>query len=62
MDLFAGPYADRIRECTSRGCCLVFVYTSLPGRRRWCGEAGAKPAGQAPASLRGGPRIPPVAT
>ncbi|GAA2712743.1 CGNR zinc finger domain-containing protein [Micromonospora olivasterospora] len=36
VDLFGGPYADRIRECSGHDCYLVFVDTSRPGRRRWC--------------------------
>ncbi|MFE9767788.1 CGNR zinc finger domain-containing protein [Streptomyces sp. NPDC005808] len=36
VDLFTGPYADRIRECGSDNCYLLFVDTSRPGRRRWC--------------------------
>ncbi|MGC4762555.1 CGNR zinc finger domain-containing protein [Micromonospora sp. DT46] len=36
MDLFTGPYRDRIRECATHDCYLVFVDTSRPGRRRWC--------------------------
>ncbi|WP_410814486.1 CGNR zinc finger domain-containing protein [Micromonospora sp. 067-2] len=36
IDLFSGPYADRIRECEAHNCYLVFVDTSRPGRRRWC--------------------------
>ncbi len=36
VDLFSGPYADRIRECGSDNCYLVFADTSRPGRRRWC--------------------------
>ncbi|MEU4095311.1 ABATE domain-containing protein [Streptomyces sp. NPDC026673] len=36
VDLFSGPYADRVRECSARDCHLVFVDTSRPGRRRWC--------------------------
>jgi predicted RNA-binding Zn ribbon-like protein len=36
LDLFAGPYAHRIRECASPECALLFVDTSRPGRRRWC--------------------------
>ncbi|MEV6813829.1 CGNR zinc finger domain-containing protein [Micromonospora sp. NPDC051296] len=35
VDLFSGPYADRIRECGGH-CYLIFVDTSRPGRRRWC--------------------------
>ncbi|MFJ4687311.1 CGNR zinc finger domain-containing protein [Streptomyces sp. NPDC088789] len=36
IDLFGGPYADRVRECGSHNCHLLFVDTSRPGRRRWC--------------------------
>ncbi|MFD3520856.1 CGNR zinc finger domain-containing protein [Streptomyces sp. NPDC058653] len=36
VDLFTGPYADRIRECGTPNCYLLFVDTSRPGRRRWC--------------------------
>ncbi|MGW7366941.1 CGNR zinc finger domain-containing protein [Streptomyces sp. NPDC054841] len=36
IDLFTGPYADRIRECGAHDCGLLFVDTSRPGRRRWC--------------------------
>ncbi|MCX4846027.1 ABATE domain-containing protein [Streptomyces sp. NBC_00893] len=36
VELFTGPYADRIRECGSDSCKLLFVDTSRPGRRRWC--------------------------
>ncbi|WP_208607393.1 CGNR zinc finger domain-containing protein [Streptomyces curacoi] len=36
IDLFTGPYADRIRECGAHDCYLLFVDTSRPGRRRWC--------------------------
>ncbi|MET9733847.1 CGNR zinc finger domain-containing protein [Streptomyces sp. NPDC006458] len=36
IDLFSGPYADRIRECGAHDCYLLFVDTSRPGRRRWC--------------------------
>ncbi|WP_371601045.1 ABATE domain-containing protein [Streptomyces sp. NBC_00564] len=36
VDLFTGPHADRIRECGSHNCYLLFVDTSRPGRRRWC--------------------------
>ncbi|MFB7914075.1 CGNR zinc finger domain-containing protein [Streptomyces sp. NPDC056061] len=36
VELFTGPYADRIRECGSANCALLFVDTSRPGRRRWC--------------------------
>ncbi|MFK4544790.1 putative RNA-binding Zn ribbon-like protein [Streptomyces tendae] len=36
IELFTGPYADRIRECGADNCFLLFVDTSRPGRRRWC--------------------------
>lgn len=36
VELFTGPYADRIRECGAHDCYLLFVDTSRPGRRRWC--------------------------
>ncbi|MEU9791675.1 CGNR zinc finger domain-containing protein [Streptomyces sparsogenes] len=36
VELFSGPYADRIRECGAGNCYLLFVDTSRPGRRRWC--------------------------
>jgi predicted RNA-binding Zn ribbon-like protein len=36
IDLFTGPYADRVRECGAHDCRLLFVDTSRPGRRRWC--------------------------
>ncbi|MFD7322105.1 CGNR zinc finger domain-containing protein [Streptomyces sp. NPDC059875] len=36
VGLFTGPHADRIRECGSDTCALLFVDTSRPGRRRWC--------------------------
>lgn len=36
VELFTGPFAERIRECGSHDCQLVFVDTSRPGRRRWC--------------------------
>ncbi|MFF7891327.1 CGNR zinc finger domain-containing protein [Streptomyces sp. NPDC007907] len=36
IDLFTGPFADRVRECGAHDCHLLFVDTSRPGRRRWC--------------------------
>ncbi|MFJ2964595.1 CGNR zinc finger domain-containing protein [Streptomyces collinus] len=36
VDLFTGPFVDRIRECGAHNCHLLFVDTSRPGRRRWC--------------------------
>lgn len=34
--LLSGPLAERIRECASDNCPLVFVDSSRPGARRWC--------------------------
>lgn len=39
IDLFTGTAADRIRECASPECALLFVDTSRPGRRRWCSSS-----------------------
>lgn len=36
VELFTGPFADRVRVCGSHDCRLLFVDTSRPGRRRWC--------------------------
>jgi predicted RNA-binding Zn ribbon-like protein len=36
IELLSGPLADRIRECASDNCPMVFVDTSRPGARRWC--------------------------
>jgi predicted RNA-binding Zn ribbon-like protein len=36
IDLFADTAGDRIRECASPECGLLFVDTSRPGQRRWC--------------------------
>lgn len=36
VELFTGPFADRVRTCESSNCELIFVDTSRPGRRRWC--------------------------
>lgn len=36
IDLFAGEFRSRIRECENPNCGLMFVDTSRPGRRRWC--------------------------
>jgi predicted RNA-binding Zn ribbon-like protein len=39
IDLFAGPYGNRIRACTAPDCSLFFVDRSRPGSRRWCAMA-----------------------
>jgi predicted RNA-binding Zn ribbon-like protein len=36
IELLSGPLSDRIRECASDNCPLVFVDLSRPGARRWC--------------------------
>ncbi|MCP2168091.1 CGNR zinc finger domain-containing protein [Goodfellowiella coeruleoviolacea] len=36
IELLSGPLANRIRECASDNCPLVFVDSSRPGARRWC--------------------------
>jgi predicted RNA-binding Zn ribbon-like protein len=45
IDLFTGPYRERIRECATDDCALLFVDTSRPGQRRWC--SGASCGGRA---------------
>jgi predicted RNA-binding Zn ribbon-like protein len=39
VDLLAGPDADRLRECSSATCTLLYLDTSRAGRRRWCSMA-----------------------
>jgi predicted RNA-binding Zn ribbon-like protein len=39
VDLLAGPQADRLRECSSATCTLLYLDTSRAGRRRWCSMA-----------------------
>jgi predicted RNA-binding Zn ribbon-like protein len=36
IELLTGPLSERIRECASDNCPLVFVDSSRPGTRRWC--------------------------
>ncbi|WUI01683.1 CGNR zinc finger domain-containing protein [Spirillospora sp. NBC_00431] len=36
IELLSGPLSERIRECASDTCPLVFVDSSRPGARRWC--------------------------
>jgi predicted RNA-binding Zn ribbon-like protein len=36
IDLLSGSLSERIRECASDNCPLVFVDKSRPGARRWC--------------------------
>ncbi|WP_433220741.1 CGNR zinc finger domain-containing protein [Microtetraspora malaysiensis] len=36
IDLFGSSAHERIRECASPECALLFVDTSRPGKRRWC--------------------------
>jgi predicted RNA-binding Zn ribbon-like protein len=36
IDLFAGPFATRIRVCAADNCGLLLLDTSRSGQRRWC--------------------------
>ncbi|NUR72363.1 MAG: 4-hydroxybenzoyl-CoA reductase [Hamadaea sp.] len=36
VDLLGGPYAERLRECSSETCTLLYLDTSRAGSRRWC--------------------------
>jgi len=36
VDLIGGPYAARLRECSSDTCTLLYLDTSRAGSRRWC--------------------------
>jgi predicted RNA-binding Zn ribbon-like protein len=36
IDLLVGPDRERLRECASTSCGLLFVDRSHAGRRRWC--------------------------
>lgn len=36
IGLFTTPLSERIRECASDQCGLLFIDLSRPGRRRWC--------------------------
>lgn len=36
VELFSGPWAERVRECAAPDCALLFVDLSRPGQRRWC--------------------------
>lgn len=36
IGLLSTPWSERIRECASDDCPLVFVDKSRPGARRWC--------------------------
>jgi predicted RNA-binding Zn ribbon-like protein len=38
-DLFGGPAAARVRECSAPDCSSLFLDTSRAGRRRWCSMA-----------------------
>ena len=40
VELFGGPLAARIRQCSGEGCALLFVDTSRSGERRWCSMTG----------------------
>lgn len=36
IDVFTGPYRNRIRQCASPRCAVIFVDRSRAGNRRWC--------------------------
>ncbi len=36
IELLSGPLSERIRQCASDDCPLVFVDSSRPNARRWC--------------------------
>jgi predicted RNA-binding Zn ribbon-like protein len=45
VELFSGPYAERIRECESHICPVIFVDRSRRGDRHWCStNCGARHA------------------
>lgn len=45
VELFSGPYADRVRVCESHICPVVFVDRSRRGDRHWCStNCGARHA------------------
>lgn len=36
VELLGGPLGDRLRECSSETCTLLYLDTSRAGSRRWC--------------------------
>ncbi|MEV0269972.1 ABATE domain-containing protein [Hamadaea sp. NPDC050747] len=36
VDLLGGPQGERLRECSSEVCTLLYLDTSRAGSRRWC--------------------------
>ncbi|MFG2058417.1 CGNR zinc finger domain-containing protein [Micromonospora sp. NPDC048930] len=36
VDLLGDPHADRLRECSSDTCTLLYLDTTRAGSRRWC--------------------------
>ncbi|MFE9694154.1 CGNR zinc finger domain-containing protein [Micromonospora sp. NPDC005806] len=36
VDLLGGSHANRLRECSSDTCTLIYLDTSRAGSRRWC--------------------------
>ena len=45
VELFSGPYADRVRVCESHICPVMFVDRSRRGDRHWCStNCGARHA------------------
>ncbi len=39
IDVLTGPYRNRIRQCASPRCHVIFVDRSRAGNRRWCAMA-----------------------
>ncbi len=40
IELLGGPLADRVRQCSGRGCAILFVDMSRSGHRKWCSMSG----------------------
>lgn len=49
IDVFTGPYRNRVRQCASPKCGVIFVDRSPTGNRRWCSMSpcGDKASAQA---------------
>ncbi|MBW3620708.1 MAG: CGNR zinc finger domain-containing protein [Actinobacteria bacterium] len=55
VDLFGGPFARKVRECSADDCALVYVDTTRGGTRRWCSMQACGNRTKV-ARHRGGPR------
>jgi predicted RNA-binding Zn ribbon-like protein len=58
IDLFTGPYRDRVRACIGHDCSLFFVDRSRPGTRRWCAMAACGEKASSAAYRRRHPATP----